>query len=281
VTGSLAGKAVIVTGAGRGLGRAYAMAAAAERASVVVNDIDAASAAGVVAEISVAGGIAAASSDSVASWDGAERLVAACLDAFGAVDGLVNNAGVFAIDDPWDATEASARSMLEVNVLGAFQVGVHAMRAMRDEGGGSIVNCTSSAQFGIPRMAVYGATKAALAALVYSWALDLADSNVRVNAFSPVADTYMSHLGGIAPGVLPAPQDNAPGVVYLLSDLAAGITGQVVQFRPPGTLEVVGHPMMTGHAATIELATAAGVAEAFGPVLQQHQQPNGWGIGRS
>lgn len=279
--GALEGKAVVITGAGRGLGRAYAIAAAEEGASVVVNDIDEAGAASTVSEIVAGDGVAIANNDSVATWAGAEGIIASCQDAFGSVDGLVNNAGVVSMDDPWDVEEASSRQMLKVNVLGAFQVGTHAIRAMRAGAGGAIVNCTSSAQLGISRLALYGATKAAHAALTYGWALDVAASGIRVNAFSPVADTYMSHLGGVEPGVLPDPSINAPAVTYLLSDLSADITGQVVQFRPPDTLEVVAHPMMTGHKAAFEQPTAASVAERFGPVLRAHEQPNGWGVGRS
>jgi NAD(P)-dependent dehydrogenase (short-subunit alcohol dehydrogenase family) len=130
-------------------------------------------------------------------------------------------------------------------------------------------------------MAVYGTTKGALASLTYSWALDLADHGIRVNAISPVADTSMTWMADIPVGKLPAPEANAPAVTFLLSDLAAGITGQVVQFRPPSTLEVVAHPQVTGLAAEFEPAAAGAVAAAFGPVLRENLQANGWGIGRS
>ena len=282
MTGVLAGRAVVVTGAGRGLGRAYALEVAREGASVVVNDVDADLAANVVDEIVDDGGRAVASSSTVAEWDSAGAVVAACVDAFGAIDGLVNNAGVAVIAEAADLTPAQAAAMVEVNLLGSIYVGTHAIQAMQAAGaGGAIVNATSSAQLGIARMAVYGSTKGALASLTYGWALDLAGAGIRVNAFSPVADTAMSWMADIPVGALPSPEANAPAVAFLLSDLAAGITGQVVQFRPPNRLEVVSHPAMTGHGAPLADFSAAGVGDAFGAVLRDHAQPNGWGVGRS
>ncbi len=156
--GVLDGKAVIVTGAGQGLGRAYALDAAAEGASVVVNDIDAAAAEKVAAEIAGAGGRAAPVVGSVADWDRAGELVGACLKEYGAVDGLVNNAGVLNLTPPWDESETSIRRVVEVNLLGALFVGTHAVRVMVDQGSGSIVNITSSAQLGLSTMGTYGAT---------------------------------------------------------------------------------------------------------------------------
>jgi NAD(P)-dependent dehydrogenase (short-subunit alcohol dehydrogenase family) len=281
-TGVLDGRAIVVTGAGRGLGRAYALEVAREGASVVVNDIDAEGAAEVVDEIVAGGGRAIASTSTVADWEAAGQVVAACVEAFGAIDGLVNNAGVAVITKSSDLTQADAATMVEVNLLGSIYVGTHAIRAMQAAGtAGAIVNATSSAQLGIAGMAVYGATKGALASLTYGWALDLADTGIRVNAFSPVADTAMSWMADIPVGTLPSPEANAPAVAFLLSDLAGGVTGQVVQFRPPNRLEVVSHPAMTGHDAPVEELSAAGVADAFAGVLRDHAQPNGWGIGRS
>jgi NAD(P)-dependent dehydrogenase (short-subunit alcohol dehydrogenase family) len=143
--GVLDGKAVIVTGAGRGLGRAFALDAGAQGASVVVNDIDADAAEKVAAEIAESGGQAVASVGSVADWERAAELVATCLEEYGAVDGLVNNAGVLNLAPPWAETEESIRRVVEVNLLGALFVGSHAVRAMIDQGSGSIVNITSSA----------------------------------------------------------------------------------------------------------------------------------------
>lgn len=157
--GILKGKAVIVTGAGTGLGRAYAQHAAGEGAQVVVNDLDEQGVAIVVDEITQAGGSAVAGAGSVSSWDDAAALVATCQRTFGRVDGLVNNAGVIRIGSPWEADEQGIRALVETNIMGATFVGVHALRVMVEQGFGAIVNNMSSAQLGLINMAVYGATK--------------------------------------------------------------------------------------------------------------------------
>lgn len=272
--GILEGKAIVVTGAGAGLGRAYALHAAAEGAAVVVNDLTPDSAAMTAESIANQGGTAIVSSGSVDSWANAERIIADCAKGFGAVDGLVNNAGVVRVSDPWLAEEADIRAVVETNLLGALFVGVHALRAMVKQGSGAIVNNTSSAQLGLPRMAAYGATKGGLAALTYGWALDAAVHGVRVNAYSPVAVTAMVDLSPLQLQELPSPEDNAPIVSYLLSDLAHDITGQVVQ-RRGDALVVMSHPDLTEHSASAAPWTVKAVAEMLGPVLRTGLQPVG------
>jgi NAD(P)-dependent dehydrogenase (short-subunit alcohol dehydrogenase family) len=275
--GVLDGKAVIVTGAGQGLGRAYALDAAAEGASVVVNDIDAAAADTVAAEIAGNGGRAVPVVGSVADWDRAGDLVAVCLKEYGAVDGLVNNAGVLNLTPPWDESEMSIRRVVEVNLLGALFVGTHAVRAMMDQGSGSIVNITSSAQLGLSTMGTYGATKGALASLTYSWSVDLGGHFIRVNAYAPVARTAMADMSPVLPPDIPDPADNAAIVTYLLSDLSAGITGQVIQ-RRGNRLVVLAHPRLTEHGAEADAWTVDTVVDRFDPVLRQHQEPVGYAI---
>ena len=278
--GVLDGKAVIVTGAGRGLGRAFALDAGAQGASVVVNDIDADAAEKVAAEIAESGGQAVASVGSVADWERAAGLVARCLKEYGAVDGLVNNAGVLNLAPPWAETEESIRRVVEVNLLGALFVGSHAVRAMIDQGSGSIVNITSSAQLGLGTMGTYGATKGALASLTYSWSVDLGGYFVRVNAYAPVARTAMAEMSPVLPPDMPAPADNAAIVTYLLSDLSDGITGQVIQ-RRGDRLVVLAHPRLTEHGANADDWTVETVVDRFEPVLRQHQEPVGYAIKRS
>ena len=278
--GVLDGKAVIVTGAGRGLGRAFALDAGAQGASVVVNDIDADAAEKVAAEIAESGGQAVASVGSVADWERAAGLVARCLKEYGAVDGLVNNAGVLNLAPPWAETEESIRRVVEVNLLGALFVGSHAVRAMIDQGSGSIVNITSSAQLGLGTMGTYGATKGALASLTYSWSVDLGGYFVRVNAYAPVARTAMAEMSPVLPPDMPAPADNAAIVTYLLSDLSDGITGQVIQ-RRGDRLVVLAHPRLTEHGADADDWTVETVVDRFEPVLRQHQEPVGYAIKRS
>ena len=275
--GVLDRKAVIVTGAGQGLGRAYALDAALEGASVVVNDIDAAAAENVAAEISDAGGRAVPVVGSVADWDRAGDLVAVCLKEYGAVDGLVNNAGVLNLTLPWDESEMSIRRVVEANLLGGLFVGTHAVRAMMDQGSGSIVNITSSAQLGLSTMGTYGATKGALASLTYSWSVDLGGYFIRVNAYAPVARTAMADMSPVLPPDIPDPADNAAIVTYLLSDLSDGITGQVIQ-RRGNRLVVLAHPHLTEHGAEADAWTVSTVVEQFDPVLRQYQQPVGYAI---
>ncbi len=279
--GILSGKAVIITGAGRGLGRAYAVDAATEDAAVVVNDIDVKEARQVVQEISEAGGTALANSDSVTSWAGSRALIDSCVQAFGRIDGLVNNAGILHCCDPWAETESIIRSQVDVNVFGTVFTGTHAMRVMAEQGYGSIINITSEGHLGSSMVSTYSATKGAVASLTYSWAIDLMAKNIRVNAFAPRAETRMSRTANTrrSPSTKlrhPDPKQNAPVVTYLLSDLSEGVTGQIVVSRGSEIL-LLTHPVVSRHRAIAESWTAQLVADKFGPILRQNLQP----VGRS
>lgn len=272
---ALEGKAVVVTGAGRGLGRAYARHLAGSGASVVVNDLDAAAVDAVVEEIHGGGGTAVASVHSVAAAQDAEAIVATCCETFGRIDGLVNNAGVLSEAPAWDTAEAQVRAMVEVNLVGSILCGHAAIRAMRRRpGGGSIVNVTSGTHLGQPGLAVYGATKGAVASLTYGWALDLQGSGIRVNAVSPLAVTAMKlpPYEGHA-----RPEDVAAVVEYLLSDLSSPMTGQIVR-RARSELGLIHHPaigrMLRG---TWTVDTIAG---AFERELADDLQPIGFGTHR-
>jgi NAD(P)-dependent dehydrogenase (short-subunit alcohol dehydrogenase family) len=279
--GVLRGKAVVVTGAAQGLGRAYAMHAAAEGAEVVVNDVRGDLAKQVVDEIHRAGGTAIAVGASVASWPEAQSVIQACVDQFGRIDGLVNNAGIMPLAKPWDLTKEDIDSTIAVNLTGAIYCGVHAMRAMGTRGG-VIVNVTSGAQMGRRLMSVYGASRAGTAALTYSWALDCAERNIRVNAIWPGAVTGISAVYRLTaeaasrtarPGV--PPEANAPLVTFLLSDLAEGIAGQVIALRGP-RLTIVSHPSLTPHSVTREDGwSLANIADAFATTLRHGLEPIG------
>ena len=227
----LAGRAVVVTGSGKGLGREYAIAASLHGASVVLNDVDVDAADAVAGEISDAGGRVEAVNGDIADWSVAEALIDTCVDAFGKIDGLVNNAGVFHICDPWVDTEADIRRAVDTNLLGTLFPGTHAVARMHAQGFGVILNVTSGSQTGHPTEAAYCATKAGVAALTYSWALALRTHGVRVNAISPSGDTPMLEITRAhrASTVVWPPAWAAALAIYLLSDLSAPMTGQVVR----------------------------------------------------
>jgi NAD(P)-dependent dehydrogenase (short-subunit alcohol dehydrogenase family) len=274
--GMLDGKAIVITGAGRGLGRVYALEATRAGASVVVNDVDMAEAEAVVAEIKAEGGTAVAHTESIATWDGARSVIDRCVDALGGLDGLVNNAGIYYSRPSQEQERDRVATIVEVNLLGAMYVGTHAMRVMVEQGHGAIVNNASSSHMGAPRAAAYAATKGALATLTYCWAIDMAPHGVRVNAFSPNAHTRMSE-GSVNPAARNQPpvERNVPVVIYLLSDHADGITGQVVQLRDHD-LVVVAHPQLTDAFATADEWSPDAVLERFDPVLRANLQPVGW-----
>jgi NAD(P)-dependent dehydrogenase (short-subunit alcohol dehydrogenase family) len=230
--GMLDGKAVAITGAARGLGRAHAVAAADAGARVVVNDVDAEGVRAVAEAIRRRGGQAVAHVGSVSDYDASAELVQVCRETFGVIDGLVSNAAILHRSSPTDEDETRLRRIVDVNILGSLFCAIHAFNAMLDQGGGAIVNTTSGAHLGMPDLTAYGTTKGAVASLTYNLALEGYRHGVRVNALSPVAQTAMAAgLGALPDGrERPQPEAIAPAVVFLLSDRAATITGQVLRF---------------------------------------------------
>jgi NAD(P)-dependent dehydrogenase (short-subunit alcohol dehydrogenase family) len=279
--GYLDGQAVVVTGAGRGLGAAYARLAAAHGAAVVVNDIEASIASAVADEIRRDGGQAVADDSDISNWVGAGRLIARCVAAYGAIDGLVNNAAIFRIASLSEQDPADFRSVIEVNLLGTAYCGLHALRSMTGRGRGSVVNVTSGAHAGSASLAAYGASKGGVASLTYCWATEVAGTGVRVNAVSPNAHTRMAeeferYLGDRARGqnVGKPPEVNAPAVVFLLSDAAAGINGQIVRMDGD-ELSLMTHPSVVSPTCSNPQWTVESVAEAFATRLSAQSQPLG------
>lgn len=290
---ALEGKAIVVTGGGNGIGAATARLAASEGARVLVNDIDAASARKVVADIRGDGNQAEVHVGDISNWRIAHGLVEACIDTWGTIDGMVNNAGLHYLSAIEEETERESSRLIEVNVLGSIYCGLAALKEMRRRGSGSLVNTTSGAQSGITLTGVYAASKGAVAGMTYSWAIDCAGSGVRVNALSPMAGDsvqgYTSSMTintityfverGLPPWPKPnaSPEDNAPVTCFLLSDLASDINGQVVRIDGK-RLTVMTHPAATGPLLERPEWTVAGVAEAFKSDLAQRQQPLGVAI---
>jgi NAD(P)-dependent dehydrogenase (short-subunit alcohol dehydrogenase family) len=238
--GLLDGKVAIITGAGGGIGRAHALLFAKEGAKVLVNDLggardgvgaDATAAGAVVDEIKKAGGQAAANHDSVATPEGAAKVVAAAVSAFGRVDTLVNNAGILRDksflkmdQEMWDAVVA-------VHLTGTFLCSQAAAKQMVAQGGGGrIVNTTSvSGMLGNFGQANYAAAKAGIYGLTRTMSIELQKHRVTVNALAPIAKTRMTDDLPMFQGVSTlTPEHIAPAALFLASDLCADRTGHVL-----------------------------------------------------
>lgn len=248
----LEGKAAVVTGAGRGLGKAIALQLAQMGAGVVVNDIggsvtgtghDRRPADEVVAEISDKGGKAVASYDNVADFDAAGRLIEASVTSFGRIDILVNNAGIVFRAPIWELDPADFRRVVDVHLFGTFNCTRHACVHMKRQGWGRIVNMVSrGGLWGSPGSSGYGAGKGGIFGLTNVIARDLAPFGITVNGVNPAAMTTRMVLdreanGGGSRGmesaalqrmlsVVQPPEDVAVVVSYLCSEEAAGINGQ-------------------------------------------------------
>lgn len=246
------GRAVIVTGAGRGLGRAYALELAAQGAAVVVNDLGVTNngeataetpAAQVVAEIRAAGGSAVASLEDITDWDAAGRIVGLALDSFGRLDAVVNNAGfvrdrmfVSATPEEWDA-------VMRVHLRGHFCVSRHAVDHWRAQGKAGapvdarIVNTTSGAGLqGSIGQSAYSSAKAGIAGLTLVQAAELGRYGITANAIAPNARTRMTE-GAFGEAMsrkagdfdLYAPENTAPLIAWLCSEASRGVTGEVFE----------------------------------------------------
>jgi NAD(P)-dependent dehydrogenase (short-subunit alcohol dehydrogenase family) len=232
----LEGKSIAVTGAGRGIGRAVALACAAAGAKVVVNDygvsIDGKEptsevANAVVAEIKQAGGEAVANAESVATMDGGASIVKSAIDSFGRIDGVVCVAGILRERMLFNLSEDDWDPVIATHLKGTFTVFRAAAAAMREQKSGTLIGFTSGAYAGSVAQANYSAAKGGIVSLVRSAAAGMHRYGVTANCIAPVAKTRMSanvpmEIGGIGDA-----EDVAPMVVYLLSEKARHITGQV------------------------------------------------------
>ncbi len=245
----LDGKVVLVTGAGNGIGAEIAKMAASRGARVVVNDLgasqfgagsDTTPAQKVVDEIKAAGGEAVPSFDSIAGWESAQAIVQTAIDAFGRLDGVVNNAGVLRDTMFHKMNETDWQTVVDVNLSGYFFVSRAAANLFKDQGSGAYVHMSStSGLIGNFGQVNYGAAKMGVAGMSKCIALDLSRFGVRSNCIAPFAYTRMTATIPDTPenkhrlAVLHrmTPDKIAAFAVALLADEAKDVTGQIFAVR--------------------------------------------------
>ena len=278
-TKHLEGKGVVVTGAGRGIGREIALAVARAGGKVIVNDLDRDVAEEVVAEIKALGGEALANTDSVVSWEGANNMVTQAVDNFGNVGGVVNNAGNLRDVIFHKMTQDDFDQVIGVHLKGSFNVARAAATHFRNQENGAVVNMTStSGLIGNFGQANYAAAKAGIAALSKSIALDMQRYNVRSNCIAPFA---WSRLIATIPTETPdqvarveklkkmTADKVAIVAAALLSDQAAHISGQIFAVRMNEIFVMSqSRPLRSVHAG--EGWTIDSIFERAMPALQSH-----------
>jgi NAD(P)-dependent dehydrogenase (short-subunit alcohol dehydrogenase family) len=281
--GVLDGKAIVITGSGRGIGAACAKGCAAQGAAVVVNDLFQEEVDRTVAEITAAGGRAVACVADVTDWDDAGRLIGACIQTFGKIDGLVNNAARFHMMRVDELDPVKAKAEVDVNVLGPLYCTAQAVKPMLAQGSGSILQVTSGAHLGMEKLGVYGATKGAVASMVYTWSIELAGTGVRINAMSPIGATTIGfsrdnpapagYLDKLRETMQP-PEANSPLVEFLLSDLARDVHGQLVRIDRD-EVQLYTHPALLLPAARRPKWTAEEIARVFETEFKGKLVPSG------
>lgn len=290
-SGMLAGKVAIVTGAGGGIGREIAVAMALAGADVVINDIGASLGGEGLSDtpatqtkqiIEQRGGRAVISTDSVADWTSAQRIVRTAIDAFGRVDIVVNNAGILRDSIFHKMSPEDWLSVVNVHLNGSFFVSRAAAEHFRSQNGGAFVHMTSaSGLVGNFGQANYSAAKLGITALSKSIALDMARYNVRSNCIAPFAWSRMTDSIKADDPIQKArvenlkrmtPDKNAPLAVFLASDAAAKISGNVFATRMNEIFVMSqSRPLRSVHRA--EGWTPEAIAEHGMPALAQSLLP--------
>ncbi|MEM7251354.1 MAG: SDR family oxidoreductase [Pseudomonadota bacterium] len=284
-------KVVLVTGAGRGIGRDMALLSAQHGAKVIVNDLggtsggegeDRTPAMEVVAEIKDAGGDAAANYESVSDFAAAQRMVEQAVSTFGRIDGVINNAGILRDVIFHKMTEEEWDQVVDVHLKGSFSVARAAATRFREQGSGAYVHMTStSGLIGNFGQANYAAAKLGIAGLSKSIALDMQRFGVRSNCISPFAWSRMIGTIPIADETQAArvekikqmtPSKIAPVAVFLLSDAAKDVTGQIFAVRN-NEIFLMGQSRPLRSVQRSEGWTPESVAEHAHPALQAHYYP--------
>jgi NAD(P)-dependent dehydrogenase (short-subunit alcohol dehydrogenase family) len=291
----LAGKVAVVTGAGAGLGLAYARDLAAAGARVVVNDVNAAVAEAAVESIRADGGTAVAEVAPVGDSAVAQALVDRAVGEYGRLDVMVTNAGVLRDTVLWKMTDEDFDQVINVHLRGTFTCVRAAAVTMRARGEGGRIICVGSptGQRGNFGQTNYAAAKAGIVGMVRTWAMELARAQITVNAVVPVAATAMtrtvpflkSHVEALEGGAeLPAfvrrtlgfgtPQDAAGLVTFLASDAAADITGQAIGIGGD-RVGIWSHPQQINAAYSAGGWSADDLADVWATTLRPHVQTFG------
>ena len=291
--GCMDGKVLVVTGAGRGIGREMAILGAKEGAKVVVNDLGGSvdgeggasqqPAEEVVATIKKAGGQAVANFNSVADPSSAQAIVQAAVDNFGRIDAVINNAGILRDRIFHRMSIEDWKQVIDVHLNGAFYVSRAAANFFKDQESGAFVHFTStSGLIGNFGQANYAAAKLGIVGLSKGIALDMARFNVRSNCISPFA---WSRMIGTIPTETPeqqarvekiqrmTPDKIAPLAIFLVSDLAKGVTGQIMAARMHELFLFNQHrPVRSVHSESGW--TPQKIADVALPAMRSHFTPN-------
>jgi len=303
VTSHLEGKGVVVTGGGRGIGRAIALASAEAGASVVVADYggrvdrneagSSEAADAVAAEISAAGGTAVAAAVDISTMQGGRDVVDAALDSFGRLDGIVCSAGITALKYLWDLEEQEWDDVINVHLKGHFSCAKAAARVMVPQRSGSLIFMSSGALNGMPNTIAYSTAKAGILGFTWSTANGLGRFGIRANCMVPSAATRMSDdiygnagklttrsgdamRSDLAAGTYRDPANVAPFAIYLMSDLAREVNGQIfrVQGYEVGRLQMLRYaPVVTSLGPWDVDTLAERVPAELGPDLQPLPMP--------